>query len=253
MKTGLTIILFTLNILKVFAFEFEVDGKYYNVINENSVEITFKDSLYNSYTEKDIIIPNFVNYSGKEYKVTQIGKHAFAHCSGLHSIIIPESVIVIENSAFMSCENLNIIELPNSIEEINKYAFVMCKNISSISIPPKVRSIEEATFLGCENLEFIELPENLTNIESIAFMFCSKLKSITLPKNIDNLQGCAIFNDCESLESIKLTSNIPPKINPMLVEDINLKQCKLFVPIGSKIHYEKAEIWKDFASIEEFR
>lgn len=251
MKTIVTIIL-VLNTLNALAFDFEIDGKYYNVISERSVEITFGKDTVNSYLSKNIIIPNLVNYNGKEYEVTQIGEFAFASCRNLHSVVIPKSVTIIGRGAFQDCENLNKIELSNNIEKINRYAFALCKNITSISIPPKVRSIEEATFLGCEKLEFIELSGNVNSIGAIAFMLCESLKSITLSKNIDNLGACAIFNVCKNLESIKLTSEIPPKVNPMLKKDIDLKQVILFVPIGSKANYEKTETWKDFARIEEF-
>ena len=252
MKVILATIIFILNALTLLAYNFEIDNKYYNIINENSVEITFNKDTLNSYLDKDIVIPASINYQGKEYKVIQIGEYTFVDCFNLNSVVIPESVTIIGNSAFQNCENLVKIEFPKSIEKIGKYAFALCKSISSISIPPKVKVIEEATFLDCENLEFVEFSENINSIGAIAFMMCKNLKSITLPKEIDNLEDCAIFNVCENLESIKFISDIPPKVNPMLKMDIDLKQCKLLVPIGSKANYENAETWKEFANIEEY-
>jgi hypothetical protein len=248
----IAIIALVLNALNTFAFDFEIDGKFYNVIHENSVEITFNKDTANSYLSKDVVIPNFVKYNGIEYKVVQIGEFAFDSCSNLNSVVLPESVTIIGRGAFQGCENLNKVEFPNSIEKIGKYAFVLCKNLMSISIPPKVSRIEEGTFAGCESLESIELSENINYIGAVAFMLCKNLKSVTLPKNVDNLQACAIFNVCKNLEFIKVMSEIPPKVNPMLIKDIDLEQVKLSVPIGSKVHYEKAETWKDFARIEEF-
>ena len=250
MKTIVAIVL-VLNTLNALAFDFEIDNKFYNVINENSVEITYNKDTINSYVSKDIVIPEMVNFNDREYRVTQIGEFAFADCSNLHSVTIPECVTIIGRGAFQDCENLNMIELPNSIEKIGKYAFALCKNLTSIYIPPKVKSIEEATFLCCEKLESIEFSENISSIGAIAFMLCENLKSVTLPKNIDNLEACAIFHACKSLEFMTIMSEIPPKVYPLGM-DIDLKQVKLFVPTGSKVHYEQAETWKDFVRIEEF-
>ncbi|MDR0371161.1 MAG: leucine-rich repeat domain-containing protein [Prevotellaceae bacterium] len=251
MKRTTIMLILSFKILTVLAFDIEIDDKYYNIIGEDRVELTFKDTLYNSY-EKDVIIPSSVSYNGNEYKVVKIGEFSFALSKNLYSVEIPESVTAIGNSAFFNCENLTSIILPDSVEIISKYAFALCKNISAISIPSKVKNIDEATFLACENLESVELPEELNNIGSIAFLNCHKLKSITLPRKLDNLGACAIFTNCKNLESIKVLSERPPIINPMLIEDINLKRCKLLVPVGTKKFYEEVDTWKNFGSIEEF-
>ena len=47
-------------------------------------------------------------------------------------------------------------------------------------------------------------------------------------------------------------SETPPEINPMMINDIDFKQCKLIVPHGSKSSYETAKTWKRFLNIEEF-
>ena len=247
----LAIIIGFFNVTILFAYDFESDNKYYNIINKNNVEITFKDTSYNSYLDKIIVIPISVNYQGKEYKVVQIGEFAFTNCVNLTSVIIPESITKIGKSSFQNCENLDEITLPKSIEVIDKYAFALCKNIRKISIPPKVKSIEEATFLACENLELIEFSDEINNIGPIAFMMCKSLKGIALPERIDNLGTCAIFNGCENLEFIKMKSKTAPIVNPMLIKDI-YKQCKLLVPAGSKMNYENAKVWKEFSSIEEY-
>lgn len=249
---AVTILFLLLNVFALSAYDFEAAGKYYNIINENEVEITFKDTLYNSYLDTSIIIPNAVNYREKEYKVVKIGEFSFTNCCNLNSVIIPESVTKIGKSAFQNCENLVKIDFPQTIETIGKYAFAVCKSISSVTIPPKVKIIEEATFLACENLEYVELSDSLNQIEAIAFMMCGKLKQITIPKGIGNLGACAIFYECENLESIKILAGEPPVVNPMLIQDVDLKRCTLLVPNGCKKRYKEAEVWNEFVHIEEF-
>ena len=42
----------------------------------------------------DVVIPNTIEYGGKNYSVTTIGERAFAYCTSLVSIDIPNSVTI---------------------------------------------------------------------------------------------------------------------------------------------------------------
>ena len=53
----------------VIAHDFEVDGIYYNITSTNTVEVTYKDTNYESYGE-DVIIPSTVSRNGTTYTVT---------------------------------------------------------------------------------------------------------------------------------------------------------------------------------------
>ena len=50
----------------------------------------------------DVVIPNTIEYGG-DYSVTTIGEMAFAYCSSLASIDIPNSVTTIGEYAFYYC------------------------------------------------------------------------------------------------------------------------------------------------------
>ncbi len=56
----------------VSAYDFEVDGIYYN-INGNSIDaaVTYKDSNYNSYSG-DVVIPETITYSDVTYKLRRL-------------------------------------------------------------------------------------------------------------------------------------------------------------------------------------
>ena len=89
------------------AHDFEVDGIYYNINSDGtSVSVTYEGQYYDSYyTEYTgaVTIPTSVTYSGKTYSVTSIGEVTFYGCSGLTSVVIPNSVIAIGTSAFSGC------------------------------------------------------------------------------------------------------------------------------------------------------
>ena len=50
----------------------------------------------------DVVIPNTIEYGG-DYSVTTIGEGAFAYCTSLTSIDIPNSVTTIGELAFFYC------------------------------------------------------------------------------------------------------------------------------------------------------
>ena len=82
--------------------EFSVDGINYNIIGENSVEVTDDYEAYSG----DLIIPAAVSYGGVTYSVTAIGESAFEDCSKLTSVSIPNSVLTIYENAFAECTKL---------------------------------------------------------------------------------------------------------------------------------------------------
>ena len=51
----------------------------------------------------DVVIPNTIEYGGKNYSVTTIGQWAFYSCISLASIDIPNSVTTIGERAFSQC------------------------------------------------------------------------------------------------------------------------------------------------------
>ena len=109
------------------AYNFEVDGICYNIIDATSktVEVTYYSTYSNKYSGS-VVIPENVVYKGVEYSVTSIGGSAFEGCSSLSSIEIPNSVTSIGEYAFTRCSSLSSIEIPNSVTSIGKYAFCFC-------------------------------------------------------------------------------------------------------------------------------
>lgn len=94
--------------LPVLAHDFEVDGIYYDITDgiNKVVEVAYQGDSYSCYSNEysgDIIISSAVNYNGTMYYVASIGGYAFAYCSGLTSVAIPNSVTFIGEFAFARC------------------------------------------------------------------------------------------------------------------------------------------------------
>ena len=76
---------------------------YYNI---TSTENHTVDVAPTTGVSGNMIIPSTVEYPSETYSVTTVGDNAFANCNGLTSMIIPNSVTLIEESAFKDCGSL---------------------------------------------------------------------------------------------------------------------------------------------------
>ena len=148
-------------------------------------------------------------------QLASIGDRAFASCTSLISVTIPQGVTSISSRSFMNCSSLEnvyyggkiedwcnmkledtpmkyakhfymlnenneyyeVIELvmPNTITKIGQYQFYGFNNITKVTIPNSVKSIGQYAFFKCTNLESIEIPNSVKSIGQYAFKDCPNL------------------------------------------------------------------------------
>lgn len=177
---------------------------------------------------------------------SSIPGYAFAGCTKLESIILPEGITSIGNNAFSTCTSLKQISIPESVTSIGNYAFENCVAFKSAVLPSGLKSIGYGAFYGCSALEEITLPfvgdksENpsdtrlghifavpsgysqsgyipstlkrvtVTNTVSIgtnAFSGCSNIETVILPSSLQTI-GNAAFNACTSIVNISLPDSL---------------------------------------------
>ncbi|MBR6041873.1 MAG: leucine-rich repeat protein [Paludibacteraceae bacterium] len=119
--------------------------------------------------------------------VTRIKSGCFSN-SKLKHIVLPDSLVEIENCAFSYCENLEELVLPGSVQTIEFGAFMCTSSLREITIPEGVTSIDGHTFFSCTHLEKVVLPKSLNKLSTHAFLDCNNLKEITIPASIENLE-----------------------------------------------------------------
>ena len=129
--------------------------------------------------------------------VTEIETLAFRGCSGLVTIIIPESVTSIGDSAFVRT-SLTSITIPDGVTSIESNAFNGCGSLVSINIPEGITSISGFIFGMCTSLTSISIPNSVTSIGEYSFQLCSSLASITIPENVKSI-GDSAFQGCAAL------------------------------------------------------
>ena len=236
----LTLSLLTMISCITYAYDFEVDGVYYNIIASDQVEVTYKeyhDYSYESDYSGNLQIPSTIIYNGIKYSVTQIGDFSFCICDGLTSITIPNSVISIDEGAFWFCYGLTSITIPGSVTSIGGRAFCGCSGLTSITIPGSVSFIGTNPFQYCglssikvesENVTYdsrdncnaiIEtssntliagckntiIPNSVTSIGQSAFK-CG-LTSISIPNSVTSIDERA-FEECGNLTSITIPNSV---------------------------------------------
>ena len=180
------------------AYDFEVDGIYYN-INGNEATVTYNSSLiaYSGF----VVIPATVTYNGTTYQVTAIGDEAFCSCDGLTSVVIPNSVTSIGFRAFANCVGLTSVTIPNSVAAFGDEAFWGCLRLTGIVIPNSITSISKEAFSGCSGLTSIVIPNSVTAIGDKAFFYCKGLTSIVIPNSVTAI-GDKAFWGCVGLTDV---------------------------------------------------
>ena len=84
--------------------------------------------------------------------VTVIGDYAFADCTNLISVTLPEKLSAIGKCAFSNCIYLNSIVIPNEVENIGAQAFYNCQQLRTVSIPVSVTIWGTGCFDKCTGL-----------------------------------------------------------------------------------------------------
>jgi len=135
--------------------------------------------------------------------IDSIGAQAFASCSKLTSINIPNGVSSIGDNAFLST-GLTSITLPNSVTTLGIGVF-KSSPLAQVSLSDQLTSIPKSTFDGTK-LSSVIIPELVTSIGNLAFRNVSTLTQITLPSGLLWLGGSMTFYGT-AIKSLTLPAN----------------------------------------------
>ncbi|MFO7867901.1 MAG: leucine-rich repeat protein [Bacteroidales bacterium] len=212
--------------------------------------------------------------------VRVIERAAFNYCTSLKTIYLPDGLEYMESNAFNYCTSLKYIRIPGTLKEIPAFAFNNCLALETLIIEEGVTKIFASAFSNCRllnklqlastieyigfsafvdigNVGTLSLPDSLHTINASAFLLYdehdSYISSLIIPKKVDSISPLA-FSNQRGLENIYAYPFIPIPIttNDAVFENLDKTNCTLFVPYGSKAMYDTAEVWKDFAVINEF-
>ena len=206
--TVILILFMSIACAKAFAYDIVVKNNegfsiYYNYIGDGSCLEVAQSPQTDKYAG-DIIIPETVTFSNKVRTVTSIGENAFLDCSGLTSVVIPQSVTAIGTKAFNNCSWLTSVSIPNSVVSIGDYAFTGSWRLASVEFPSSMTSIPKGAFCNCSSLSSFEIPNTVISICDEAFSGCVGLTSISIPESVSSI-GTNAFYQCSGLTSVHIT------------------------------------------------
>lgn len=189
---------------------------------------------------RHVVVPNSVKYitSGPS-------GGTFRNCKQLLSVIIGDSVELIDWDTFRGCENLIEIQMPDNVKIVSGVDYIYggpfqgapwydnqsdgmiyigkaafhYKGImpydTKIVIPEGTFSISEYAFANwdeiedhnCLGLTGIIMPKSLKWIGDRAFTQCSELTEVVIPDSVIMI-GCQAFEDCDELKSVTIGSGV---------------------------------------------
>lgn len=83
--------------------------------------------------------------------VSRIGQHAFDGLEKLTSLSFKrEGKLTIDNYAFANCTSLERVTLPEGLEVVPQALFYNCEKLNDVTIPGSVKEVMEFAFLGTE-------------------------------------------------------------------------------------------------------
>lgn len=229
--------------IPVSAYDFEVDGIYYNILSledltcevtydannkktisigffrnrgENNMLEDYLDLSYPSYTGS-VTVPSKVNYKGRELSVIGVGEYAFLYCKDLTSLSLPSSITQIKEV------------LVDSYHNCYAGAFDYCK-------------IENFTAGNAYTLQMF----NQSYASHTGYKTQDNLKNLVLTEDFGGTIGVD-YSDYKQLTSIR--SNVVEV--PVFSEDSHFSNeqflnTEVLVPEKSFNNYQSANVWKSF-------
>lgn len=193
-------------------FEYAVEGYWPISDPRNGVIIT----RYKGPDSGEVVIPKTIG----GYEVKKISDGAFQNCTGITSIVIPDSVISIGVSAFSGCTSLSEITVSQDNKNYSSVDGVLFNKDgselivypkgngrSAYTVPDGVTSIGDSAFSGCTSLTEIVIPDSVTSIGVFAFSGCTSLSKVDLPKTLTTIEA-GTFCDCTSLKEIVIPDSV---------------------------------------------
>ena len=195
----------------LFEYELDLKGAYYGM----------RITRYKGPDSGEVVIPKTIGgYEVKWIGDRYSGAAVFQGCTGITSIVIPDSVISIDRSAFSGCTSLAEITVSldnknySSVDGVlfNKdgselIIYPKGNGRSAYTVPDGVTSISGSAFSGCTSLKEIVIPDSVTSIGESAFSGCTSLSKVKLSNNLRIIQE-RTFYDCTSLAEIVIPDSV---------------------------------------------
>ena len=157
-------------------------------------ELTLPDSL--AYIGTDAFYGT-AWYNGQDNGVVYVNNVVYRYKGTMPAdtkLVLKDGTLGITDNAFANCSGLASVIIPNSVTRIGRSAFSGCTSLMSVTISSNVTSIESSTFSGCSGLTSIIIPSGVTALGNSVFSGCTNLASIDIPSTLHTIDWRAFYN-----------------------------------------------------------
>ena len=133
--------------------KYDIGGK---LVDVGKIEGPFAAVTLVTGSESRVVIPEYVDYYGKQYPVKKISEGAF-NKHRMRDVVLPSTLEVIEDRAFLNCTNL-----------------------WTLTMFDRVRVVTDASFAGCDSLKTCYLNAALPTVKSGEDMFVRKYERLRM-------------------------------------------------------------------------
>lgn len=171
-KKLLTLVLMLIAAINTFAYDFESNGIYYEILSKekHTCAVTNQSDTSGKKYAGNLVIPSTVQDSdGVDYTVSAISDYAFQDCVKLQNVVLPNTIQRVGYRAFSGCVLLESIVLPQSVITLGSCSFYGCISLKSIDFG-SIEIIDGFCLAGCSSIEKLVIPNTVTEIVHDAFL-----------------------------------------------------------------------------------
>lgn len=200
--------------------------------------------------------------------VKNIGACAFSDCSGLTTVIIPNSVTAIADDGFKNSGSYSLKGATTFYVKSGSFAETWAKkaqvnyitdfaldnnggvlngaqttlltyigNKEKYEVPSSVNIVDDMAFAFHPELKSVIIPQSVTSIGTYTFAMCQSLTDIVLPEGITSIGEGAFYN-CTSLKHVTIPSSVTSIGNGAFTDDNGNLSITVYGTAGSY-----AETW----------
>jgi surface protein len=136
--------------------------------------------------------------------VTYIGMGSFSGCTSLESLTIPSSVTTIKYAAFQGCGITSLV-IPDTVKILEAYCFKSLKKLTSLTLA-NIDEIDSGVFEDCDSLVTVTIPAGMTHLSESMFFGCEALETLNISSFCTDqvTDMMYMFYDCKALKELDL-------------------------------------------------
>lgn len=149
----------------------------------NNLKTIANFAFYNDNSLEEVALPDGLQ---------SLGVSAFRFCTSLKSVVLPASLVSLDNYVFANDTNLTQVVFAKGAQltDIGRYCFSETA-VTDIVLPSNLKSLGDCAFAYCYNLTEITIPGSLEVWGAFTFSFCRGLKTVTIEEGVEYIGSYA--------------------------------------------------------------